>query len=131
MANSSAEREVETLFCIVAMHMWLADYVYTGGRFEPGLAMIIGENGVITEASSREQEDLDAAHRLPGRAMLPGLVNVHSHTFQRLIRGRTEHRTSAGSRHVLDLARKHVSRRECDVAGRDVYHAARMAFLRK
>ncbi|MBX6363624.1 MAG: formimidoylglutamate deiminase [Gemmatimonadetes bacterium] len=30
--------------------------------------------------------------RLPGRALLPGFINAHSHAFQRLIRGRTQWR---------------------------------------
>lgn len=30
-------------------------------------------------------------HRLRGRVLLPGFVNGHSHSFQRLLRGRTEH----------------------------------------
>ncbi|MBX7099410.1 MAG: formimidoylglutamate deiminase [Myxococcaceae bacterium] len=32
-----------------------------------------------------------AAIRLEGKALLPGLVNAHSHAFQRVIRGRAEH----------------------------------------
>ena len=74
---------------------WLADFIYTGGAFESGLAMFVDESGRITRFS-RESADLAKAHRLPDRAILPGLVNVHSHAFQRVIRGRTEHRTAAG-----------------------------------
>lgn len=33
---------------------------------------------------------------LRGKALLPGFVNVHSHAFQRLIRGRTESRRAGG-----------------------------------
>lgn len=35
---------------------------------------------------------------LPGRAMLPGLVNAHSHAFQRAIRGRTEYAATGAGR---------------------------------
>src|SRR6516165_3221852 len=31
-----------------------------------------------------------AVERLPGKLLLPGLVNAHSHAFQRLLRGRTQ-----------------------------------------
>lgn len=33
----------------------------------------------------------DTLQRLPGRLLLPGLVNAHSHAFQRVLRGRTEY----------------------------------------
>jgi formimidoylglutamate deiminase len=36
-----------------------------------------------------------AGERLRGRALLPGLINAHSHAFQRTIRGRTEQRDPA------------------------------------
>ncbi len=109
------------------MHVWLADLVYTGGRFETGLAMIVGENGVIT-GFSREPEDLDIAQRLPGRAILPGLVNVHSHTFQRVIRGRTEHRTSA-DRDTFWTWRESMYHAANAMSPEDICRAARMAFL--
>src|ERR1700681_4588771 len=109
------------------MHVWLADFVYTGGVFEPGLAMIIGGNGVIT-GFSREPEDLEIAQRLPGRAILPGLVNVHSHTFQRVIRGRTEHRTAA-ERDTFWTWRESMYHAASQLSPEDMYHAARMAFL--
>jgi formimidoylglutamate deiminase len=109
------------------MHVWLADFVYTGGGFEAGLAMIIGENGVIT-GFSREEQDLEIAQRLPGRAILPGLVNVHSHTFQRVIRGRTEHRTSA-RRDTFWTWRESMYHAAMAMSAEDIYRAARMAFL--
>lgn len=33
----------------------------------------------------------DTLQRLPGQLLLPGLVNAHSHAFQRVLRGRTEY----------------------------------------
>src|SRR5258708_9910908 len=73
---------------------WLADYLFHDGKFEAGLALVAGDDGRITRLS-RDPEDLRRARRLAHRAILPGLVNAHSHTFQRVIRGRTEHRTAA------------------------------------
>jgi cytosine/adenosine deaminase-related metal-dependent hydrolase len=72
---------------------WLPDFIYANGRFESNLAMFADSSGRITRFS-RRPDDLAIATRLPNRAILPGLVNVHSHTFQRLIRGRTEFRTT-------------------------------------
>ena len=109
------------------MTAWLADLVYTGGAFESGLAMMVDERGVIT-GFSREEQDLQRAHRLVGRAMLPGLVNVHSHTFQRAIRGRTEHRTSA-SRDTFWTWRESMYHAANAMSPEDIYRVARMAFL--
>ena len=112
---------------IVAMTAWLADLVYTGGAFEAGLAVVVDERGAIMRLS-RDAEDLKNAQRLAGRAILPGLVNVHSHTFQRVIRGRTEHRTSA-SRDTFWTWRQSMYHAANAMSPDDIYRAARMAFL--
>src|ERR1700722_16753924 len=108
------------------MTAWLADLIYTGGAFEPGLAQVV-DQGVLTRFS-RDEGDLKSAHRLKGRAILPGLVNVHSHTFQRVIRGRTEHRTSA-SRDTFWTWRESMYHAANAMSAEDIYRAARMAFL--
>jgi formimidoylglutamate deiminase len=108
------------------MTAWLPDLVYTGGKFEPGLAMMV-DRGVIA-GFSRDEEDLKTAHRLPGRAMLPGLVNVHSHTFQRVIRGRTEHRTSP-QKDTFWTWRESMYHAANAMSPEDIYRAARVAFL--
>ena len=72
---------------------WLPDLLYRGGRFESGVAMFADASGRISHFSSAP-EDLRLARRLSNLAILPGLINVHSHSFQRAIRGRTENRTS-------------------------------------
>jgi len=108
------------------MTAWLADLIYTGGALEPGLAMVVDQD-VITRFS-RDEGDLKSAHRLKGRAILPGLVNVHSHTFQRVIRGRTEHRTSA-SRDTFWTWRESMYHAANAMSAEDIYRAARMAFL--
>jgi phosphoribosylamine--glycine ligase len=57
---------------------WLPDCVYTGEKFESGLAFFADAAGRISRFS-REPADLEMAKRLPGQAALPGLVNTHSH----------------------------------------------------
>jgi formimidoylglutamate deiminase len=89
--------------------------------------MMVDEGGAITRFS-REEADLKIAQRLPGRAILPGLVNVHSHTFQRVIRGRTEHRTSA-QRDTFWTWRESMYHAANAMSPEALYHAARMAFL--
>jgi len=106
---------------------WLADLTYTGGAFETGLAMFADATGRITRFS-RDDADLAAAVRLPNRAMLPGLVNVHSHAFQRVIRGRTEHRSGA-ERDTFWTWRESMYHAATRLSPEAMYHAARMAYL--
>ena len=106
---------------------WLPDCVYTGEKFEPGLAFFADAMGRIARFS-REPADLATARRLAGQAVFPGLVNAHSHVFHRILRGRTE----ARPRVTADLpgAWREATER---IAGRltssDVYDTARMAFV--
>ena len=72
---------------------WLPDCVYTGEKFETGLAFFADAVGRITRFS-REPADLAQARRLEGQAALPGLVDAHSHAFHRVLRGRTEMRSA-------------------------------------
>jgi formimidoylglutamate deiminase len=83
--------------------------------------------GRITRFSSAP-EDLAQAARLGGRALLPGLVNGHSHAFQRVLRGRTEHRTSA-ERDSFWTWREAMYFAANRLSAEDLYHASRMAFL--
>ena len=64
----------------------------------------------------------------PNRAVFPGLVNAHSHSFQRAIRGRTEHRTSA-HRDTFWTWREAMYRAATRLSPEDIYHVARMAFM--
>jgi formimidoylglutamate deiminase len=106
---------------------WLADFIYSGGSFETGLAMFADSSGRIARFS-RDSADLARAVRLPNRAILPGLVNVHSHAFQRVIRGRTEHRTAA-QRDTFWTWRVSMYHAATQLSAEEMYHAARMAFL--
>lgn len=106
---------------------WLPDCVYTGDRFESGLAFFADDRGRITRFS-REPADLAAAHRLAGQAAVPGLVNGHSHCLDRLLRGRTEHRSHA-ERDSLNTWRAAHTRLAGALTAADVYDTARMAFM--
>jgi formimidoylglutamate deiminase len=106
---------------------WLADFIYTGGKFESGLAMFVAPNGTISRFS-RDESDLAKCLRLPHRAILPGFVNVHSHSFQRVIRGRTEHKT-AKQHDTFWTWRESMYHAANLLSPEAIYHAARMAFL--
>ncbi len=106
---------------------WLPDLTYTSGAFQSGLAIFADERGHILRLSSAP-EDLQKAHRLAGKAMLPGLVNGHSHAFQRVLRGRTERRS--GARHDSFWTwRESMYFAANRLSPQGLYHASRMAFL--
>ena len=64
-----------------------ADLTWVDGRFRPGIKITVGANGRIEAVGSSH-----AAVRLPlkDRAILPGMINAHSHAFQRGLRGQGE-----------------------------------------
>ncbi|MDT4897537.1 MAG: hypothetical protein QOH25_2614 [Acidobacteriota bacterium] len=104
----------------------LPDFVYTGGRFESGVALVCDESGRITNLT-RETEGAGRIVRLRNRAMLPGLVNAHSHAFQRVIRGRTERRTSEHDSFWTWREMMYSAATRLDAE--EIYDASRMAFL--
>jgi len=65
----------------------LPDLVYTGGRFESGVAVTV-DGGLIARVGPVPASDPSVeVVPLPGKALLPGTVNIHCHTFQSLLRG--------------------------------------------
>jgi 5-methylthioadenosine/S-adenosylhomocysteine deaminase len=67
------------------------DLVLMDGRFEPGRAVEIADGriaGIVPFPPPwGDAAFADDLVRLPGRALLPGTVNAHCHTFQSLLRG--------------------------------------------
>src|SRR5271163_2296480 len=74
------------------------ELVYTGHRFETNKAVVVSDDGKILSIEDRDLTRPAGARivSLPHRAMLPGMVDVHSHSFQRTIRGSVESRKKAG-----------------------------------
>lgn len=103
---------------------WLPDYIYTEGRFRSGLALVADSAGKIVELS----ENAPGATRLAGRAMLPGLVNAHSHAFQRIIRGRTEYR-SQNATDSFWTWREQMYAAATQLSPDEIYNVSRIAFL--
>src|SRR5688572_17073839 len=105
---------------------WLPDFIYIDGRFESGSALVCDEAGKIIQIVASDQ--VSDVVRLKGRALLPGLVNAHSHAFQRVIRGRTErrsHQTNDSSWTWREQMYAAANRLDAE----DIYAASRMAFL--
>ncbi|HXO21879.1 MAG TPA: formimidoylglutamate deiminase [Thermoanaerobaculia bacterium] len=72
-----------------------ADLTWTGASFEPGVRVEVGADGRIAGVERSAPGAAESAPelepvRLTGRALLPGMVDAHSHAFQRGLRGRGE-----------------------------------------
>lgn len=64
-----------------------AELTWTGAAFETGVQVVVNGAGRIASVGPGEAPTTLA---LRGRALLPGFVNVHSHAFQRGLRGAGE-----------------------------------------
>jgi len=108
-----------------ATKVWLPDLVYVDGTFRSNLEVVTNSEGQI---SSIQNASKGPWIRLKNKAILPGLVNAHSHAFQRVIRGRTEYRSEASTDSFWtwrELMYQAANRLTPD----DIYAASRMAFL--
>jgi formimidoylglutamate deiminase len=92
------------------------------------MGVVCNAAGKIESLKSADSVDLSQVKRLSDRALLPGLVNAHSHAFQRVIRGRTEYRT-AESADSFWTWREMMYSAAVRLTPEDVYDASRMAFL--
>jgi formimidoylglutamate deiminase len=104
--------------------LYRPELLYSQGRFTSGAGLLVSQEGSVLAAGA---ELTAAAVSLPGKALLPGFVNTHSHSFQRLIRGKSESRAMSGRdfwswRGTMYHAAAHLD-------PEDVYDVARMAFL--
>jgi formimidoylglutamate deiminase len=100
------------------------ELLYSQGAFTGGQAVLVSQEGnILTADAGLSAETIS----LPRKAVLPGFVNTHSHSFQRLIRGKSESRAMSGRdfwswRGTMYHAAAHLDPEE-------VYDVARMAFL--
>jgi formimidoylglutamate deiminase len=97
--------------------------LYQDGRFVSGQSISADESGRIVEHAEGAVAHID----LSGKALLPGFINAHSHSFQRMIRGRAESRAVSGKdfwswRNTMYHAASLLSPEE-------IYDVARMCFL--
>jgi formimidoylglutamate deiminase len=63
---------------------WIPGENGTPGRFAPGVRIAVDDRGMIELIGGLKESP---TKRLRHRALLPGFVNVHSHAFQRGLRG--------------------------------------------
>src|SRR2546421_1332200 len=109
------------------MIAWIPEMLYADGRFTSGMALVCDDAGTITSIARVVELKDEKKINLPRRAMLPGMVNAHSHAFQRVIRGRTEYRTR--DRDSFWTWREMMYSAATRLSPEDIYDASRMAFL--
>jgi formimidoylglutamate deiminase len=90
--------------------------------------LVCDSAGAIIKIAKVDELTDEKRITLPRRAMLPGMVNAHSHAFQRVIRGKTEFRSSAQGDSFWTW-RELMYSAATRLTPEDVYDASRMAFL--
>jgi formimidoylglutamate deiminase len=104
--------------------LYRPELLYSQPAFTGGAGLLVSPAGsVLAAGGSAPATVID----LPRKALFPGFVNAHSHSFQRLIRGKSESRVTSGRdfwswRGTMYHAAAHLD-------PQDVYDVARMAFL--
>jgi len=101
--------------------LYRPELLYARGGFTEGAALSVSQGVVAGSDPSAETVSL------PGKALLPGFVNAHSHSFQRLIRGKSESRVTSGRDFWSWRGTMYHAAAQLDP--QDVYDVARMAFL--
>jgi formimidoylglutamate deiminase len=103
------------------------DLLYLDGSFVSQRLLVVSADGRIERVAVAGDADIDHVIDLHGKALLPGLVNAHSHAFQRLIRGKAESRAVSG--HDFWSWRGTMYHAAAQLSPADVYDVARMVFL--
>ena len=106
---------------------FVPDLIYVEGQFKSGSALICNPAGQITNVVPVDQLTGQKRVRLANRAVLPGMINAHSHAFQRVLRGRTEYRTAEKDSFWTWRAMMYSAASR--LTPEDIYDASRMAFL--
>ena len=107
--------------------LYRPELLYSNGSFVTNGEILVSADSKILEASNHVELTSDRIVNLPGKALLPGLVNTHSHSFQRLIRGKAESRIVSGKDFWSWRGTMYHAASQLDPE--DVYDVARMAFL--
>jgi formimidoylglutamate deiminase len=106
--------------------LYRPELLLADGQFIPNAGLLVDPNGKILSVAASDAAS-DTIVNLPGKALLPGFVNVHSHAFQRLIRGKSESRAVAGKDFWSWRGTMYHAAASLDP--QQVYDVARMAFL--
>jgi formimidoylglutamate deiminase len=107
--------------------LYRPELLYTNGGFVSNAGVLVSEAGKILGTSEKVDASSTRVVELRGKGLLPGFVNVHSHSFQRLIRGKSESRISSGKNFWSWRGTMYHAASQLDPE--EVYDVARMAFL--
>lgn len=110
------------------MIAWLPELLFVNRAFASGQALVCDDAGTIIKIVNANELTDEKQINLSRRALLPGMVNAHSHAFQRVLRGRTEYRSS-DQRDSFWTWRETMYSAATRLSPEDVYDASRMAFL--
>lgn len=107
----------------------IPDLLYADRQVRPDAGLLVGDDGKVLEMVVRPNAPSPDAQvtRLPGKALLPGLANAHSHTFQRLFRARAEGRAAGGD--TFWTWREQMYRAAAFLTPETLYDVARLTFL--
>ncbi len=105
--------------------LYRPELLYNNGAFHAHSGLLVNDEGRIQSVGA--QAAADTFIDLPGKALLPGFVNTHSHAFQRLIRGKAESRAVSGKDFWSWRGTMYHAASALDP--NDMYDVARMAFL--
>ncbi|WP_158941766.1 formimidoylglutamate deiminase [Granulicella sp. S190] len=106
------------------------DLVYVDGSFRSGHEVVVAQDGTILRVgpiAATEGGVGSTIRRMPGRALLPGMIDIHSHSFQRALRGKAESRRRSGP--DFWSWRNIMYRCALALTPEEIYDVARMAFL--
>src|SRR5215475_10006346 len=102
------------------------EVLYRPSGFVSNTVLAVDDRGRV-DIRQRESSPEVKTVSFPRRGLLPGFVNVHSHSFQRLIRGKSESRRTSGKN--FWSWRGTMYHAAAQLSPQDVYDVARMTFL--
>ncbi len=103
------------------------ELLYLDGTFVADRGLLVDDTGRIERIIAKGDSGSFATVNLPRKALLPGFVNTHSHSFQRLIRGKAESRVVSGR--DFWSWRGTMYRAAARLTPDEIFDVARMAFL--
>ena len=107
--------------------LYCPEYLYVGEEFHAKAGLLVGDDGLVIATGPAAKLSADTVVAMPRKALLPGFVNAHSHSFQRLIRGKAESRATSGK--DFWSWRGTMYHAAASLSLEDIYDTARMAFL--
>jgi formimidoylglutamate deiminase len=108
--------------------LYLPEILFAEGQARTGVGLMVDAHGFVAGLAAQDAVPPETrVVTLPGRALLPGLANAHSHTFQRLFRSHAEGRAAGGD--TFWTWREQMYRAASFVSPEVLYDVARATFL--